>query len=105
MKREWADASHVGKITVSIMDILAKEFHKVSKKADSEKDYDLMIKLSQATGYQAQLYSGLQKSHEFQRRLQSVEKALSTVSAEDIAMSVNPVLQAEEELKTQDEWK
>jgi hypothetical protein len=101
MKGTWADPGHVGKITISILDILSKEFHKAAKKEETEKDYDLIIKLSQAAGYQAQLYSGLQKSHEFARRLQSIEATLKTATPEGLAMGMSPVLQAEEELKTQ----
>jgi len=100
MKNGWADPEHVGKITISILDILTKEFHKANKKADDEKDFDLIIKLSQAAGYQAQLYSGLQKSHEFARRLQSIEKVMQTANPETLALGQNPVIIAEEELKS-----
>jgi hypothetical protein len=77
MAEEWTDPSHVGKISVSIMDILFTEFKKESEKDEDTQDIDKLIKLSQATGYQAQVFSGLQKNHEFAKRLQSVEKLLS----------------------------
>ncbi len=100
MKQGWADPDHVGKVTVSILDVLAKAFHRESAKSEDERDYEKLIKLSQATGYQAQLYSGLQKSHEFARRLQSIEKTLETATPEDLAFGLNPVLAAEAELKS-----
>ena len=104
MKRDWADPSHVGKITVSHLNLLSKAFHKQMSKAEEEKDYDLIIKLSQAAGYQAQLYSGLQKSHEFSRRLESIEKQMGQIKMDDIMLQ-NPILTAEAEIKSQIEFK
>ena len=77
MVDDWTDPAHVGKISVSIMDKLYEIFEKEAKKEDEEINLDVLIKLSQATGYQAQVYSGLQKNHEFAKRLQSIEKTLS----------------------------
>lgn len=99
MKKAWADPEHVGKITISILDILSKEFHIEAKKGDDEKNFDNLIKLSQAAGYQSQLYSGLQKSHEFAKRLKRIEKELDLTDTQNVMLQ-NPVIAAEEELKT-----
>ncbi len=105
MKNGWADPEHVGKVTISILDILSGLFHKEAKKKDDAKDYDLLVKLSQAAGYQAQLYSGLQKSHEFARRLQRLEKDMNTYTPEETALKNNPVLIEENNLKNQKSWR
>jgi|TARA_R110000744_G_scaffold204995_3_gene323745 isopenicillin N synthase-like dioxygenase len=76
MQESWTDPSHVGKISISIMDTLADEFFKESQKPDDEKDHALMIKLSQAVGYQSQVYSTVQKNHDFARRLKMIEGEL-----------------------------
>ena len=101
MDKEWTDAYHIGKVVVSHLNFLSKEFHKHVQKPDDQKDYDLIIKLSSAAGYQAQLYSGIQKSHEFAKRLQSIERQLSKTTPEDLIYSNNPVIIAEEEIKSQ----
>lgn len=101
MTKAWADPDHVGKMVVSVMNVLAAAFHKHSAKSEDERDYDLIIKLSQACGYQAQLYSGLQKSHEFARRLDRIDKVLMTVTPEDLALGLNPVIMAEAEIRSQ----
>jgi hypothetical protein len=98
MAKGWATAEHVGHVTISILDVLAKEFHKANAKGE-DKDHALLIKLSQAVGYQSQLYSGLQKSIEYAKRLEEVEKVVQHASAEDLALGQSPVLQAEDELK------
>jgi len=98
MKKSWADEEVVGKITVSIMNILSAKFHKESKKPDEEIDLDKLIKFSQAIGYQSQIFSGLQKNHEFAKRLKSIEGKLSRVNTDD-PMSISPILGAEKELK------
>jgi hypothetical protein len=100
MNKEWTDADHVGKVVVSHLNFLSKEFHKHIQKPDEEKNYDLIIKLSSAAGYQAQLYSGIQKNHEFAKRLQSIERSMSKATPEDLAYKQNPVIIAEEELKS-----
>ena len=99
MAKGWQTAEHVGRVTIGILDILASEFHKHSKKPDDEKDHNLIIKLSQACGYQSQLYSGLQKSIEYAQRLEAVEKTLEFATPEDLAMGKNPVLSEEADLK------
>lgn len=101
MPKGWVPAEHVGKITTSILDILAREFFKESK--NKELDHGMLIKLSQACGYQAQLYSGLQKNIEYANRLESVEKTISGATPEDLAMGNNPVLQEEANLKTKEQ--
>ena len=87
MVDEWTDPTHVGKISVSIMDVLFAEFEKEAKKEDDTKDFDKLIKLSQATGYQAQVFSGLQKNHEFAKRLQSIERTLTGEKALELKIS------------------
>jgi hypothetical protein len=100
---EWTSAEHVGKVTTNLMDILAREFYKEDKKPDGEKDHSILIKLSQACGYQAQLYAGLQKNIEQARRLDAIEKRMSKVTPEDLALKNNPVILAEAELKQKNE--
>jgi len=93
MHKSWAEPEHVGKITISILDTLSREFHKEAVK--DKPDYSLLVKLSSACGYQSQLYSGLQKHHEFAKRLQRIEKEMQSATAEDLALGKNPVLSAE----------
>ena len=95
MNKTWAEPSHVGKVTISILDIFAREFHKESCK--DQIDHSLLIKLGGACGYQAQLYSGLQKNHEFAKRLQRIEIQVQNADAESLAMINNPVISAEED--------
>ena len=98
--KDWTSAEHVAKIGLSIMHVLAEEFHIEASKPTGEKDHSLMVKLSQAVGYQSQLFSALQKSHEFARRLEAVEKATSMLSPEEIAYKFNPTVMAEREQET-----
>ena len=98
MVRNWESAEHVAKIGLSIMHVLASEFHIEAGKPIGEKDHSLMVKLSQAVGYQSQLFSALQKSHEFARRLQQVEKATRMLSPEELAYKHSPVLLAEKQI-------
>jgi len=98
MHKNWSDASHVGKVTISILNVLAREFHKEAIK--DKPDHDLLAKLSSAAGYQSQLYSGLQKNHEFAKRLQKIEKEMQSATAEELAMGKNPVIGAEEDEKS-----
>jgi hypothetical protein len=72
--KTWDSVEHVGKVTISILNLLSKEFHKEAKK--EKPDYSLLTKLSSACGYQAQLYSGLQKNHEFAKRLEEIENSM-----------------------------
>ena len=99
MVKEWASAEHVAKIGLSIIEVLAKEFHVEAAKPSPEKDHSLMVKLSQAVGYQCQLYSALQKSHEFARRLKQVEKDTRMLSPEELAYKHNPVVIAEQQME------
>ena len=48
MNKTWAEPSHVGKVTISILDILAREFHMESGK--DQIDHNLLIKLGGACG-------------------------------------------------------
>ena len=105
MRKEWSSPEHVGKIVISHLHLLSGEFHKKMKEPDEEKDYDLIIKLSSAAGYQAQLYSGIQKQHEFARRLQRIEKELTTSHDPNSLLSKNPVINAEVDLQVQDSLK
>jgi len=98
MNKTWAEPSHVGKVTISILNVLFREFHKEAGK--DKPDHNLLIKLGGACGYQAQLYSGLQKNHEFGKRLKSLEKAVQSATPEELALGRNPVIFAEEEQKS-----
>ena len=86
MPKGWVPAEHVGKVSTSILDVLAAEFFIESKKPNDEKDLGLLMKLSGACGYQAQLYSGLQKNIEYAARLEQVEKDVTHVTPEDLAL-------------------
>ena len=77
------------------MHVLAQEFHIEAKRPTDERDHTLMVKLSQAVGYQSQLFTSLQKNHEFARRLMQVEKATRIISPEDLAYKNNPTLLAD----------
>ena len=96
MNKNWAEPEHIGKITISILNTLASEFYKESAK--DEKDYSLLIKLASACGYQAQVYSSLQKNHEFGKRLEKIEENLRRT---DSVYLNSPVVIAEEEEKSQ----
>jgi len=100
--RDWTAAEKMGKISVSIIEKLTRAFHIESNKPDGEKNYDLMIKLSQATAYQTTVYSSLQKNHEYERRLQRVEKTVKGIDPSDLAMKNSPILSAEEEMKSKE---
>ena len=99
--KDWTSAEHIGKIAVSTINVLSKEFHKAANQPDDKKDYKLIIALSQANGYQCQLYSALQKSHEYERRLQAVERTVKNSTSDEL-LKLNPVIAAEEELKSQE---
>lgn len=99
MPKGWVPAEHVGKVSTSILDVLAAEFFKESNKPNDEKDLGLLMKLSGACGYQAQLYSGLQKNIEYAQRLEQVEKDVTHVTPADLALGDNPVLKEEAEFK------
>lgn len=103
MAREWTSAQQIAQLGLSIMYELAKEFHIEASKPTAEKDHNLMIKLSQAVGYQSQLFTSLQKNHEFAKRLVQVEAATQIISPEDLAYRNTPMLLAEQ--KRDDELK
>jgi len=103
MKKQWADASHVGKITISVLDNLSKLFHMELKKEDS--DFTVLLKLGGAIGYQAQIYSALQKNHDISQRLDNVEKTMSVANAETLAMGMSPVRIAEDDLRVRADFK
>ncbi len=97
MARDWTSAQQIAQLGLSIMYELAKEFHIEASKPSAEKDHNLMIKLSQAVGYQTQLFTSLQKNHEFAKRLVQVEAQTQIISPEDLAYKHNPALMAEQE--------
>lgn len=99
MEKAWSRPEHVGKAIVSILDSLTKFYHAEESKGD-EKDIGLMIKLSQAAGYQAQIYAGLQKTFDMAKRIEQVEKVLEHADPELLAMGTNPVTIAEEDQRT-----
>lgn len=103
--KDWTSAERIGKIAVSVINVLAKEFHKEANKPEGEKDWKKIISLSQANGYQCQLYSALQKSHEYEFRLQKVERTIKNATPESLALGLNPVIAAEEEIKTQSKYR
>ncbi len=98
MQKRWNNANHVGKVTISILNVLTREFHKEAVKENP--DHSLLVKLGSACGYQSQLFSSLQKNHEFAQRLQNIEEQLGTTSAEDLALGKNPVVSAEADTKS-----
>lgn len=100
MRRSWTSPEHVGKITISILNELSKEFHKEAAKPDEEKDGDKLLKIAGACGYQSQVYSGIQKTFDMARRIEEVEKVLERADPEMLAMGANPVTIAEEDQRT-----
>lgn len=99
MEKSWSRPDHVGKIVVSILDSLTGFYHAEEDKGD-EKDIHLMIKISQAAGYQAQIYAGLQKTFDMAKRIEQVEKLVEKADPELLAMGTNPVSIAEEDQRT-----
>lgn len=97
MEKGWSRPEHVGKVVVSILDSLTTMYHAEEGKG-ADKDVNLMIRLSQASGYQAQIYAGLQKTFDMAKRIESVEKVLEHADPELLAMGANPVvIQMEDE--------
>ena len=90
MKKGWARPEHVGKITIAILDKLSAKFFEEVNKEDP--DFKLLISLSQAAGYQAQLYGGLQKTHDYAKRIEKIEKFMEHADPELLAMGLNPVV-------------
>jgi len=67
----------------------------VESKKGEDKDMNLLIKISQAMGYQSQIYAGISKTFDMAKRLEDVEKVLQTADPESLAMGLSPVVQAE----------
>ena len=103
MRKTWADASHVGKITISVLNFLSAEFHKEMRK--DEKNYEILLKLAGSIGYQSQIYGALQKNHDISQRLDAVEKTMSTATTETLAMGMSPVRIADDDLRVNAEFK
>jgi hypothetical protein len=95
MNKTWSDVDHVGKITISILDSLTKEYN-LELEQDNP-DLTLLVKLASAVGYQAQLYSSLYKNHEISKRIDYLEKQMKGLGAQDMAMLYNPVVIAEDD--------
>ena len=100
MRKSWAQPDHVGKIVISVLDKLAREFHKEFEKDANEKDFDKLIRLAQSCGYQSQIYSGLQKNHDMAIRIEKVEAFMQDADPEKLAMGNSPVLIAEEDQRS-----
>ncbi len=92
MDKGWSRPEHVGKVTVHTLDILSGYFNEENKKGD-DKDMNLIIKLSQAMGYQSQIYAGLQKTFDMAKRIEEIEKMVQNADPELLAMGMSPVLQ------------
>lgn len=84
-------ASQVGSKLVSIIGVLETKFYAMSKKSEEELDVELLIKLSHAVGYQAQIYAMLLKDHIYERRLERLENAMSMTDTK-LAMELSPVI-------------
>jgi hypothetical protein len=105
MKKDWAEPSHIGKICVRVIEVLSKEFNVEAKKPLEERDFDKLIRVGGAIGYQAMNYNSLQKSHETHQRIKNLEKQLIRVDMESIAMQESPVLFEESKLQAQAEFR
>ncbi len=99
MKKGWSRPEHVGKLVVNTLDVLTKYFHEEEKKG-ADKDLGLIVKLSQAMGYQAQIYAGLQKTFDMAKRIEEVEIQLQNADPESLAMGLNPVVIHSEDERT-----
>ncbi len=99
MEKVWSNPEHVGKLVINNIDTLSKHFNTEEKKGD-ERDVGLLIKLSQAMAYQAQIYSGLQKAFDMTKRVQQIERVLEKADPEALAMGMNPVVIAEVDERT-----
>jgi len=96
--KSWASPYHVGKITISILDKLSAEFHK--EFAKEEKNLETLMKLAGSIGYQSQIYNGIQKTHDFAKRVEKIEATLQVADPETLAMGLNPVIIAEQDQRT-----
>ena len=99
MDKGWSRPEHVGKVVVNTLDVLTKYFH-VEEKKGEDKDMNLVIKLSQAMGYQAQIYAGLQKTFDMAKRIEQVEEVLQNADPESLAMGMSPVVVHTEDERT-----
>jgi len=99
MKKGWSRPEHVGKVTIHTLDILSGYFNEEHKKGD-DRDMNLIIKLSQAMGYQSQIYAGLQKTFDMAKRVEEIESMLQNADPESLAMGLNPVDIAEADERT-----
>ena len=102
--KNWTSPGHLSKISAGIIDGLSKEFYRLLKEPNDEKNHDLLIRLSGAIGYQGMMYNTLWKSNELSRRIHSLEEDMAKMPAEDLAMSQSPVLMADSRLLAQAEF-
>ena len=98
MAKAWTDPSHIGKIIVSVVNKLSAEFHIEFDKED--KDFEKLVRLAGSIGYQAQIYNGIQKTHDFAKRVEELESVVQNADPEKLAMGLNPVIIAEEDRRT-----
>ena len=103
--KDWTSAERMGKIGVAIIDKLATEFHKAANQPEDKKNYDRMIRFAQATAYQITVYSSLQKAHEYERRLIRVEKTVKHIDPSDMVMRYSPVITAEDEEQSKEQYR
>ncbi len=89
MDKGWSRPEHVGKVTINTLNILSEYFMVETKKGE-DKDMNLIIKLSQAMGYQSQIYAGLQKTFDMAKRVADIEKVLETADPESLATGRKP---------------
>lgn len=99
MDKGWSRPEHVGKVTINTLDILSRYFNEEDKKGE-DKDMRLLIQLSQAMGYQSQIYAGLQKTFDMAKRVADIEKVLESADPESLAMGMNPVVVHSEDERT-----
>jgi len=91
METAWSNPEHVGKLVINNLNVLSKYFNEEEKKG-TEKDINLIIKLSQAMGYQAQIYASIQKTFDMTKRVEEIEHILERADPESLAMGMNPVV-------------
>jgi len=91
MEKGWARPDHVGKMTIHTLEVLSRHFNEEDKKGD-DRDMKLLIQLSSAMGYQAQIYAGLQKTFDMAKRVEYIEAALEKADPESLALGLNPVV-------------
>ena len=99
MEKAWSNPEHVGKLVINNLNVLSRYFNEEEKKGE-DKDINLIIKLSQAMGYQAQIYASIQKTFDMTKRVEDIEKILERADPESLAMGLNPVTIADEDRRT-----